>query len=60
MESLPGYDNWKLAGASPEVVECDRCGQTILLDDAQEYHGVYVCLECLGELEADSEELEEE
>ena len=61
MEDLPGYDHWKLGGGeAAETIECDYCGDTILLDDAQEYRGVYVCPDCLQNLEADDEEFEDE
>ena len=63
MEQLPNYDNWKTTDDSPaamDTVMCDYCGETILLDDAQEYRGVYVCPDCLANLEADDEEFEDD
>jgi len=60
---MESYDCWKTedqSGAGSNTVLCDYCGSKLLLDDAQEYREVYVCSDCLENLEADDEELNDD
>jgi len=60
MVSLPGYDNWKTSPPEPpDVVQCEYCGDWMKRDDAVDYRDMLVCSDCLSNLEADDEELED-
>lgn len=47
MESLPGYDNWKLDDGMSDTARCDCCGEEFDIEFLYDQAGVYVCYDCL-------------